>query len=277
MSTPRAVLSVDFESLAHTPAYRGARGTVPNPEDVGPGTTERLLATLDRHDADATAFVVSETADRHPDRLRGLADAGHEIASHTHSHPFLSECTPAERREELARSRSVLSAVTGAAVTGFRAPSFDVTGDQFQVLAETGYEYDSSVVPCRSIPGWYGGEWSVRRPTPAAAISDGGPPDLLEVPVAVMPGLGLPLTGTWMRLFGVRYVLLGMRLLAREGIAPVLYVHPWEFVSLPSVEGLPKRLYIRTGAWMWRALERILSAPFEFVTARSVVGAGERS
>jgi hypothetical protein len=48
MSEHRAVLSVDFESFAHTPAYRSASGSVPNPEDVGPETMDRLLSTLER-------------------------------------------------------------------------------------------------------------------------------------------------------------------------------------------------------------------------------------
>jgi hypothetical protein len=62
-----------------------------------------------------------------------------------------------------------------------------------------------------------------------------------------------------------------MKLLARRGIAPILYVHPWEFVDLPVVDGVPKRVYFRTGSWMRDAVEYILDQPFEFTTARSVV------
>lgn len=271
MSQPRAVLSVDFESFAHTPAYRSAAGTVPDPEAIGPGAMERLLARLDAHDAAATFFVVGEVAERDPDTVAAAADAGHEIASHTHTHPLLTDCTADQRREELARSREVLASVTGATVSGFRAPAFDIADDHFETLAATGYTYDSSTVPCRSIPGWYGGEWETHRPTPASEVVAGAPETLTELPVSVMPGLRLPLTGTWLRFFGVGYTLLGMKLLARQGITPVLYVHPWELATLPRVEGVPERVYVRTGAWMWRAVERILAADFEFVTARTVV------
>jgi hypothetical protein len=272
MANPRAVLSIDFESFAHTPAYRGASGSVPNPEDIGPGTMERLLSTLENHDADATFFVVSEVAQRHPDRIVAAAEAGHEIASHTHTHPLLSDCDSEQRCEELVRSREVLQSVTGTDVAGFRAPAFDFVDDHFDLLADAGYSYDSSVAPCRSIPGWYGGEWDIHEPTPVSDLRDGAPESLTELPIAVMPGLGLPLTGTWIRFFGVRYTLLGMRLLARKGITPVLYVHPWELATLPRVEGVPRRVYVRTGAWMWRAVARILASEFEFVTARDVVG-----
>jgi hypothetical protein len=270
MSTPRAVLSVDFESFRHLPAYRKADGTLSDP-DVGLSPLDGLLDRLAAHDADATFFVVSEVAERRPALAERIVDAGHEVGSHTHRHVHLTELSPEERREELLVSRETLEAATGEPVTGFRAPSFDVGPDHFPEVVAGGYDYDSSVVPCRSIPGWYGGEWDVRRPCRADEVSEGAPSTLRELPVAVMPGLGLPLTGTWIRFFGVRYTVLGMWALARQGIAPVLYVHPWEFADLPAVEGVPKRVYWRTGDWMWRALDVVLGQGFEFATARSVV------
>ena len=214
-------------------------------------------------------LTVGEVADDHPELLARIA-ADHEVGSHTHTHRHLSELDPDERREELTTARERLEAVTGADVTGFRAPSFDTAADHFALLSDCGYDYDSSVVPCRSIPGWYGGDHDVQRPTLAREVDPTAPAEMRAVPVAVMPGLELPLTGTWIRFFGVEYTLLGMRLLARRGIAPVLYVHPWELVDLPAVEGVPKRVYVRTGAYMRRAVGRILAEPFEFVTVRSL-------
>lgn len=274
MSATRAVLSIDLETLAHTPAYRSARGTVDtgtDAADIGVSVADGLCERLAAHDARATFFLVSELADRHPATVRRIAAAGHEIGSHTHNHVHLSELGPAERRTELETSRKTLERVTNAEIAGFRAPSFDVPAGHFAAVEAAGYSYDSSVVPCRSIPGWYGGEWSARRPCTAADLVADGPETVGVLPVAVMPGLGLPLTGTWLRLFGVRYTLLGMWLLARRGIAPVLYVHPWEFCDLPAVEGLPRRFSVRTGAWMWRALDRLLGTDFSFVTARDVL------
>jgi peptidoglycan/xylan/chitin deacetylase (PgdA/CDA1 family) len=263
-----AALSIDLEYFQHLPAYRSAAGTTDRP-GIGIEAVDFLLEAFEAADATGTFFTVSDVADDHPDALRKVA-ADHEIASHTHSHVHLSEVSPETRREELRPSRERLSEVTGADVVGFRAPSFDVADDHFATLSETGYEYDSSVVPCRSIPGWYGGEYDTWAPSPATAVDPGAPAGLAEVPVAVMPGLRLPLTGTWIRFFGVRYTILGMKLLARRGIPPVLYVHPWELVDLPAVEGVPKRVYVRTGAYMRRAVERILTQPFDFVSVRTL-------
>ncbi|MEF8906809.1 MAG: polysaccharide deacetylase family protein [Haloarculaceae archaeon] len=270
-STPTAVLSVDVELFDQTPAYRSARGTTDS-EGVGLEGLEYLLETLDRHDAGATHFVVSSAAERYPDAVRRIADAGHEVGSHSHSHRLLSECSTAARREEYERSRELLRDLTGQPVRGFRAPAFDIPPGHFEGLDRAGYAYDASVVASRAIPGWYGGEYDLNVAAPASEVEPGAPAGLMEVPTSVMPGLRLPLTGTWLRFFGPRYTILGMRLLARRGVAPVLYVHPWELVDLPAVDGVPRRVYWHTGQWMRRAVDRILDQPFDFTTAAALAG-----
>lgn len=270
MSQQRAVLSVDVESFGHTPAYRAANGTLDDPGAIGPDAMDRLLATLEAHDAAATFFVVSEVAERFPDAVTAAAASGHEVGSHTHTHPFLPDITRAERREELQHSREVLEAITGGTVDGFRAPAFDRSDDHAELLADTGYRYDSSVAPCRSVFGWYDDDWSSQRPTAIDSLRAGDAGRLPELPIAVMPGLRVPLSGAWLRFFGVHYTLAGMHWLAHRGIVPILYIHPWELVSLPPVEGVPRRVTVRTGAWLWQAIDRLLSSSFEFVTAREV-------
>jgi len=262
-----AVLSVDLEWFGHTPAYRAADGTT-GQTDAGHEAVPFLLDAFNESDALGTFFVVSELVDSGKGILKQIADAGHEIGSHTRSHHLLTELTPAERREELSSSLSDLETVCDS-VDGFRAPAFDIGPDHFDILHECGYTYDSSIVPARPIPGWYGGEFGVERPCPADAFRERAPP-VMELPVSVMPGLRLPLTGAWVRFFGRQYTILGMRLLARRGITPVVYVHPWELVDLPEVDGVPRRVYWRTGEWMRETVRRILDEPFKFVRARTV-------
>lgn len=277
--TDRAVFSIDFELFEHTPAYRTAAGTTTE-EGVGLDGGDFLRTVLANNDATATCFVVGEVAQRYPEAVTALADAGHEIASHTQTHRLLTDLDADERRAELADSRETLESVTGETVSGFRAPAFDITDDHFQLLGEAGYTYDSSIVSSRRIPGWYGGEHDLHRPSPATAVDPDAPATITELPTSVCPGVRLPLTGTWLRFFGPRYTVAGMKLLARRDIVPVLYVHPWELVDLPAVDGVPKRVYFRTGSWMRRAVEYILDQPFEFTTARRIVQQhtdGERS
>lgn len=276
MTHSPAVLSVDLEFFTHLPAYRNARGRTDR-DDIGLAAVDDLLAVFDDYDVSTTFFVVSDIAERHPDCVERVAAAGHEVASHTHRHRHLTTLDERERRDEIDRSRALLEDVTGTSVTGFRAPSFDTAADHFSMLAAAGYEYDSSIVPCRSIPGWYGGDHDIDSPVPATQVQSAAPATITELPVSAFPGLRLPLTGTWLRFFGPRYTTTGMRLLARRGICPVLYVHPWEFADLPDVAGVPKRVYWHTGSWMRRSLLRILDGPFEFVTARSAVESATES
>lgn len=263
----RVVLSVDFELFSQTPAYRSAAGST-DEENIGLAAAKYLRHVLDTHDATATFFVVSAVAEAHPDVVRKFAKTGNEIGSHSHSHSLLTDLNADARREELEHSREILREITGQPIEGFRAPVFTFPNDHFERLDTAGYTYDSSVVPSRWIPGLYGGEYTVNRPVPATRIQPTSPANLTELPVSVMPHLRLPLTGAWLRIFGRRYTLMGMRLLARQGITPVLYIHPWELVDLPPVDGVPKRVYWRTGRWMRRALHDILASPFEFIPAK---------
>jgi peptidoglycan/xylan/chitin deacetylase (PgdA/CDA1 family) len=268
MSRPSALLSVDVEFFSHLPAYRSASGTT-DETGIGRDGIEFLLNAFASADAIGTFFVVSDIAESHPNVISSIASQ-HELGSHTHTHRHLSALPTADRRAELSDSRDRLEAVSAAEVTSFRAPSFDFADDHFEMLAEVGYEYDSSIVSCRSIPGWYGGDYEIQRPTLASDLKLNAPNTLTEIPVSVMPWLRLPLTGTWIRFFGVRYTLLGMRWLAKRDITPVLYVHPWELVDLPAVEGVPSRVYFRTGAYMRQAINRILDTDFEFITVRQL-------
>lgn len=268
--TNQAVLSVDFELFTHTPAYRGASGSLSD-TSVGLNAWPFLRDLLAEHDATATFFVVGEVAQRYPDVIGSIADAGHEIASHTQTHPLLTDIDRDEQVMELEQSRDVLEEVSGQRIDGFRAPAFERPPEFFSLLEETGYTYDSSIMPARKIPGWYGGEYSITEPCPAADLEPGFP-ELDELPLSVMPGVRLPLSGAWTRLLGRRYTFLGMDLLRHLETIPVLYTHPWELVDLPSVDGVPKRVSWRTGEWMRETLRRILEMEYEFVPASSVIG-----
>src|SRR5262245_23501370 len=65
----------------------------PDPED-----TPRLLALLAEHGARATFFVIGEKAERHPELIRDIVAAGHEVAHHTYTHPLASFWCAGPRR-----------------------------------------------------------------------------------------------------------------------------------------------------------------------------------
>lgn len=71
--------------------------------DDGPYSefTPRLLNILERHQARATFFVVGEAAQRHPEIVWQVAQAGHVIGNHTWDHPSFPLISGRERRAQL--------------------------------------------------------------------------------------------------------------------------------------------------------------------------------
>ena len=268
MSSSQAVFSIDLETFQQTPAYRNSKLSIADP--VGLDAVNQLLSLLEEYKVTATFFIVGEIAEDQPDLISDIAAAGHEIASHTQTHRLLTDLPKEQRCTELLKSKTTLEQVTGNNVAGFRAPAFTLSSNHWRLLDAAGYTYDSSVVPARRIPGWYGGEFTQRDPTPATAFDTSVSPELVTVPVGVVPGLKTPISGAWLRLFGLTYARAGMRLLARQGYVPVVYIHPWELVNLSGYQSLPRRVSWRTGTWTQRAVERLLQEPFEFVTTQTV-------
>ena len=147
MAPPRATVSVDVDPVdLHLLGY-GCRGLPPNPQ-VYTVALPRLAATFARAGIRATFFVVGRDAEAQRDRLRELIGAGHEVASHSHSHPLsLASLGDEPLARELAESRATLATASGAAVVGFRAPNFDMNRRTLRALREAGYRYDASGFP----------------------------------------------------------------------------------------------------------------------------------
>lgn len=79
--------------------------------DDGPSqvTTPPLLEVLARHRAHATFFLVGERARAHPQLVRAIADAGHEIANHL-MRDERSALVPADRfARDLAEANALLT------------------------------------------------------------------------------------------------------------------------------------------------------------------------
>ena len=214
------------------------RDEVTDPDVQIERSTELVLGILDDHDVAATFFVVGEIAERYPELIRRIEAAGHEVGSHGHTHTPLFELTPEQFRRELLDSRAAIAAAIGTPPSGFRAPNFSVTPRTswaFEILAECGFEYDSSVFPVRT--PMYGVNEAPLAPyavDPDSPFEQSGVPlggSLTEVPMAVFhPRLRLPIAGGfYARLLPTRAVARGIRNLNAHGLPAILYFHPWEF------------------------------------------------
>ena len=112
-------------------------------------TTKVLLDLLVKYDAQATFFTVGYIAERYPDLVEEVKSKGHEIASHSYSHPDLRSMTKETFEADLIRSVESLRKVTGENILGFRAPYFSVSKQNFWVfqVMKKHLRYDSSIFP----------------------------------------------------------------------------------------------------------------------------------
>lgn len=105
----------------------------------------RLIELLAELGIRATFFTPGWVAERWPKLIAELAAAGHELAGHGHRHEDLSVLDPARQRDVLARGRAAVADAAGAEVSGFRAPSGEITTRTLELLVELGYSYSSSL------------------------------------------------------------------------------------------------------------------------------------
>jgi polysaccharide deacetylase family protein (PEP-CTERM system associated) len=242
MTTVPDILTVDVEEWFHGHNYLGQ---VPPAEWAAQqsrveGNTDRVLELLDRQRVRATFFVLGWTAVRHPDVVRRIAAAGHEIGCHSFAHPVVSELSEQEFLADLDQALAALAAC-GVRPRGYRAPSFTMTPPvhgYLELLRNRGFAYDCSLFPIRHPR--YGQPGSPRYPfilePPAAAEAPAASAaatmgDFVVVPMPTwrLGGVNLPFSGGgYMRLLP-RWAYRAVRAAARRQDQPcVIYLHPWE-------------------------------------------------
>jgi len=99
-----------------------------------------ILQTLAEHDQHVTFFVMGWWAERHPDVLRQIADAGHEIASHGQAIFDLTQASDAEVRADLERADAAIGSVTGRTTRPLWSPSAGYRDARVRAIAaDLGY------------------------------------------------------------------------------------------------------------------------------------------
>ena len=148
------VLSVDVEDYFHVEAFQ----TMYLPERWASfpsrvhANCERILELFANHGWRATFFVLGWVAEKDPALVRKISDAGHELACHSYAHRRVFSLQPEEFRSDLRRARGLIEDAAGVRVVGYRAPTFSILRRSiwaFEILADEGFLYDSSIFPIR--------------------------------------------------------------------------------------------------------------------------------
>jgi peptidoglycan/xylan/chitin deacetylase (PgdA/CDA1 family) len=218
-------ISIDLDTLPHYCRIHGLPEALldgPTRAKVWTLALPRLLTAIEAVGARATLFVIGEDlADPlAADALRRAYQAGHELASHSHTHAYaLSRLSPEAIGEELDLAQEAIAQVTGERPWGFRAPGYTLSAELVRALIARGYRYDASTFP--AVP-YYAAKALVMGALsllgrPSKAILDRprvllapctpyrpsedepyrrGQAPLLELPIAVAPVTRVPFIGT---------------------------------------------------------------------------------
>ncbi len=84
--------------------------------------TENLIAILGKYNVKATFFVVGAWVDKYPESVKSLAEAGHEVMSHSDDHAHFSKLTESQITDNLNKCNKKIESVTGVKPTLFRCP-----------------------------------------------------------------------------------------------------------------------------------------------------------
>jgi polysaccharide deacetylase family protein (PEP-CTERM system associated) len=223
-------LTIDVEDYYQVSAFEGcvARSEWDSFESRVVGNTWRLLDLLADAGVRGTFFVLGYVARRHPDLVRAIHFAGHEIGCHSYWHRLIYDQTPEAFRSDLRQARDVLQGIIGEPVTAYRAPSFSITRRSLwavDILIEEGFNLDSSIFPTHHDRyGLVGAPLGPHRLLcPSGTIG--------EFPMPVYRRLGYPLPvggGGYFRLYPYAFTRHGLRSINAEGRSFVVYLHPWE-------------------------------------------------
>ncbi|HKR91954.1 XrtA system polysaccharide deacetylase [Novosphingobium sp.] len=247
-SEPINGLSVDVEDWFQVGAFekvidRESWGVL---DDRVARNCDEVLGLFAEAGVKGTFFILGWVAERHPELMRRIVADGHEIASHGWDHQRVFRLGAEGFARDIERARKTIEDASGAAVTGYRAPSFSIDGRTpwaFEVLAEQGYSYSSSVAPvAHDHYGW--------RDAPRFAFRPLSGCDLVEIPVTTARFAHRRLAaggGGFFRVLPYGFSRWAIRQVnLRDQRPAVFYFHPWEIdPNQPRVTAAPMRSRLR--------------------------------
>lgn len=227
---------------------------------------EEFIRLIDELSVPLTVFVVGKTLEKHPDGVDRLAS---DLDTEFHLHSYRHEPSTNSFREELRLGKEAFRNHFGADPVGYREPYGDIAPEQFPVLADEGFDFDSSVFPSYR-PGVYNNLNAPLEPyTPEQA------PRLLEIPLGVFRGTRIPLSQNYLKLFGKPLVnLLSVAPLSNTLVYNVHLQDLYRTDSHEMLSGLKQRIINRnldkSAEILEESVERIRSRGYEPTTVSEI-------
>jgi polysaccharide deacetylase family protein (PEP-CTERM system associated) len=223
-------LTIDVEDYYHVSAFENVIRFEDwdNYESRVVNNTKKLLEMLSgAGEIKATFFILGWVAEKHPEIVKEIDTNGHEIACHSYRHRLVYNMSPEEFRNDLLKAKKILEDIIGKKIKGYRAPSYSITKKSiwaFDILAELGFEYDSSIFPINH--DFYG---IPNAPRFKYKLSGH---DLVEYPISTYKlfGFNIPVSGGgYFRLLPYCFTRIALNKINTNERQPfVFYIHPWE-------------------------------------------------
>ena len=102
----------------------------------GTDYTDKLLEIMQTEGVKCTFFAVEFWTKKNPDYIKKISENGHEIGTHSATHPYMSKLDKATIVKELSSSAKAIEDITGKKVELFRPPY----GDYNDTLIKTAKE-----------------------------------------------------------------------------------------------------------------------------------------
>jgi polysaccharide deacetylase family protein (PEP-CTERM system associated) len=192
-----------------------------------------LLDLLDSHGVKATCFFLGWVGEKFPGLVRETAERGHEVASHGYAHELVYEITPEAFRTDIRRAKQILEGCFGGVVQGYRAPGFTITPETpwaWDILAEEGYRYDSSVFASNRSFGGDPNAYPKPHVRPSSK-AESGKHGIVTLPLRPARAFGKSLIfsgGGYLRLLPTSMITFLADLLAQPDAPIIYYIHPRE-------------------------------------------------
>ena len=217
-----------------------------------------ILDLMDKRDLKGTFFCLGWIAEKHPHIIKRIDAAGHHIGTHSYYHQLAYEQTEDEYRKDLSDSIKILSDLTGKTIDAYRAPGFSIKESNlwaFDVMAEEGIKYDSSVFPANRA---HGGLPQFTTDQPCKIITKKGY-EIIELPMNTASLLGQKFVfsgGGYFRLLPQWY----LKKLFKSQDYVMTYFHPRDFdAGQPMIPGLPSFRKFKSYYGIHQSIEKLNS------------------
>ena len=107
---------------------------------------DQILQVLKSNNTKITFFMVGDWIEKFPEAVKKISEEGHEIASHSDTHPHVNNLTYEQNIEEIEKSNDKIEKITGARTKIYRAPYG---------------EYNNTVIKSAQDKGYYTIQWNL--------------------------------------------------------------------------------------------------------------------